>query len=235
MKDYYYILGVTKNATRDEIKKAYRKLSLKFHPDKNADDDGFFEARFKEINEAYECLSDPTRRRQYDASFNSNSYKRNNHQQQQQKKKNNYSGNQHKKKENNGYSRQRSRENEYRYQNSHSYSSGLPEKNWLLKSYSYPVLFSFILSGVGKRVDNSYEIFKRNLPLSNYQNPKHVGYLFHAYKAAIYIPLEISAIAGIIYLFVMAILFTIGAILFVIAAAIVIGILILILGAIFGD
>ena len=55
MKDYYYILGIKPNASTDEIKKAYRKLSLKFHPDKN-DGDKFFEERFKEINEAYENL-----------------------------------------------------------------------------------------------------------------------------------------------------------------------------------
>ena len=52
---YYYILGLKKGATNDEIKKAYRKLSLKFHPDKNYEDK-FFEERFKEINEAYNFL-----------------------------------------------------------------------------------------------------------------------------------------------------------------------------------
>ena len=55
MKDYYYILGVDKNCSVEEIKKAYRKLSHKFHPDKN-DGDTFFADRFKEINEAYETL-----------------------------------------------------------------------------------------------------------------------------------------------------------------------------------
>ncbi len=55
MKDYYYILGVTKNASPNEIKGAYRKLSKKFHPDLN-DGDIFFEQRFKEIQEAYESL-----------------------------------------------------------------------------------------------------------------------------------------------------------------------------------
>lgn len=52
MKDYYYILGVDKEASVEEIKKAYRKLSLKLHPDQN-NGDVFFESRFKEINEAY--------------------------------------------------------------------------------------------------------------------------------------------------------------------------------------
>lgn len=55
MKDYYYILGIDKKATHEEIKKAYRKLSLKFHPDKN-DNDPFFEQRFGDIKEAYEAL-----------------------------------------------------------------------------------------------------------------------------------------------------------------------------------
>ncbi|CAN5458689.1 hypothetical protein BH09BAC4_BH09BAC4_38600 [soil metagenome] len=68
MKDYYYILGVNRTATPDDIKLAYRKLSLKFHPDKN-DGDKFFEERFKEINEAYDILSNSTKRFNYDESF----------------------------------------------------------------------------------------------------------------------------------------------------------------------
>ena len=55
-KDYYKILGVGRNATDDELKKAYRKLALKYHPDKNKDPGA--EDRFKEIAEAYEILSD---------------------------------------------------------------------------------------------------------------------------------------------------------------------------------
>lgn len=61
-KDYYDILGVSKNATDDEIKKAYRRLALKHHPDK----EGGNEAKFKEINEAYQVLSDKQKRVQYD-------------------------------------------------------------------------------------------------------------------------------------------------------------------------
>jgi uncharacterized protein (TIGR02145 family) len=69
MKNYYYILGIHSAATESEIKKAYRKLSLKFHPDKN-DGDKFFEDRFKEINEAYENLIIPEKRKVYDEILN---------------------------------------------------------------------------------------------------------------------------------------------------------------------
>ncbi|MGM0682526.1 MAG: DnaJ C-terminal domain-containing protein [Thermodesulfobacteriota bacterium] len=65
MKDYYSILGVDKNASQDEIKKAYRKMALKYHPDKNKDDKNA-EDMFKKANEAYAVLSDPEKRKQYD-------------------------------------------------------------------------------------------------------------------------------------------------------------------------
>ena len=65
MKNYYYFLGVKENASEEDIKKAYRKLSLKYHPDKNPDDD-FFAFRFMEIKEAYEMLIDAEKRRIYD-------------------------------------------------------------------------------------------------------------------------------------------------------------------------
>lgn len=64
-KDYYKILGISREANNDEIKKAYRKLALKYHPDKNKDDKGS-EQQFKEINEAYQVLSDPAKKQQYD-------------------------------------------------------------------------------------------------------------------------------------------------------------------------
>ncbi|MEX8546090.1 MAG: DnaJ C-terminal domain-containing protein [Mucilaginibacter sp.] len=64
-KDYYKILGVSKTATQDEIKKAYRKLAVKYHPDKNQGDKAA-EAKFKEANEANEVLSKPDKRKQYD-------------------------------------------------------------------------------------------------------------------------------------------------------------------------
>ena len=55
-KDYYRILGISRGATQDDIKKAYKKMALKFHPDKNKDPGA--EDKFKEIAEAYEVLSD---------------------------------------------------------------------------------------------------------------------------------------------------------------------------------
>jgi len=61
MKDYYDILGVPKDASQDEIKKAFYKLAHKYHPDKGGDAE-----KFKEINEAYQVLSDPEKRVQYD-------------------------------------------------------------------------------------------------------------------------------------------------------------------------
>lgn len=64
-KDYYKILGVDKNATDEQIKKSYRKLSLKYHPDKNPGNKEA-EEKFKEISEAYSILSDPQKRQQYD-------------------------------------------------------------------------------------------------------------------------------------------------------------------------
>jgi len=64
-KDYYELLGVSQTASADEIKKAYRKLAMKYHPDRNPGDKSA-ETKFKEISEAYEVLSDPTKRQQYD-------------------------------------------------------------------------------------------------------------------------------------------------------------------------
>jgi len=64
-KDYYQILGVDRKATPDDIKKSFRKLAMKYHPDRNKDNKQA-EEKFKEINEAYEVLSDPKKRERYD-------------------------------------------------------------------------------------------------------------------------------------------------------------------------
>ena len=64
-KDYYKILGVERNAGEEDIRKAYRKLAMQYHPDRNPNDKQA-EERFKEINEAYQVLNDPTKRSHYD-------------------------------------------------------------------------------------------------------------------------------------------------------------------------
>lgn len=66
-KDYYKILGVTKNSSSNEIKSAYKKLALKYHPDKNKNSDA--SKMFREISEAYQVLSDPKKKRLYDNPY----------------------------------------------------------------------------------------------------------------------------------------------------------------------
>ena len=75
MNDYYYVLGVSRKASQEEIKTAYRKLSKKFHPDLNGGDK-FFEDRFKEIQIAYETLTDLSKKSRYDSLLNSSIYSR---------------------------------------------------------------------------------------------------------------------------------------------------------------
>ncbi len=65
-RDYYEVLGVGKNATADEIKRAYRRMAMKYHPDKNPDNKAEAETKFKECAEAYEVLNDPDKRKRYD-------------------------------------------------------------------------------------------------------------------------------------------------------------------------
>ena len=65
-KDYYQLLGVPRNASEEEIKKAYRKLAMQYHPDRNPGKEKWANEKFKEINGAYGVLGDPEKRRQYD-------------------------------------------------------------------------------------------------------------------------------------------------------------------------
>lgn len=68
LKDYYQTLGIERIATQKEIKQAYRKLALKFHPDQN-NSDNFFEERFRQIQQAYEILGDQYEKRKYDDEY----------------------------------------------------------------------------------------------------------------------------------------------------------------------
>jgi len=81
MVDYYRVLEVSKNATTADIKKAYRRLALKWHPDKNPDNQDDATKKFKEISEAYEVLADDKRRRNFDQNtqntFNNSNTRRN--------------------------------------------------------------------------------------------------------------------------------------------------------------
>lgn len=73
MSNYYDILGVSKNATADEIKKAYRTLAFKYHPDRNQGN-AAAEEKFKQISAAYDVLGDEAKRRQYDMGYSSDNY-----------------------------------------------------------------------------------------------------------------------------------------------------------------
>ncbi|NXK55870.1 DNJB8 protein, partial [Chauna torquata] len=72
MVDYYKVLGLQKNASQDDIRKSYRRLALKWHPDKNPSNKEEAEKKFKAVAEAYEVLSDPQKRSLYDRSVKEN-------------------------------------------------------------------------------------------------------------------------------------------------------------------
>lgn len=74
-EDYYQVLGVDKKSSADEIKKAYRKLAVKWHPDKNPNNKAVAEEKFKKISEAYAVLSDPKKREQYDTFGSADQYR----------------------------------------------------------------------------------------------------------------------------------------------------------------
>ncbi len=94
MKNYYKILGVSESSNKDEIKKAFRNLAKKYHPDKNKDNPDAIEM-FQQINEAYEILSNESSREEYDKKLNQNSSNR-----QKNESKNNSEKSQAKTKEN---------------------------------------------------------------------------------------------------------------------------------------
>ena len=72
MKDYYQILGVSKDASDEEIKKAFKRAAIKYHPDRHPDDPEKYAAKFKEVNEAYDVLSHPEKRQMYDQGIDPN-------------------------------------------------------------------------------------------------------------------------------------------------------------------
>jgi len=75
MADFYEVLGITRTSTDDEIRKAYRKLAIKWHPDKNPGNQAEATEKFKLISEAYEVLSDPAKRKEYDYGGEFKEYK----------------------------------------------------------------------------------------------------------------------------------------------------------------
>ncbi|KAI3348914.1 DnaJ domain-containing protein, partial [Clostridium botulinum] len=94
MKNYYKILGISESSNKDEIKKAFRNLAKKYHPDKNKDNKDAIEM-FQQINEAYEILSNESSREEYDKKLNQNNSNR-----QKNESKNNSKKSQAKTKEN---------------------------------------------------------------------------------------------------------------------------------------
>lgn len=147
MKNYYEVLGISKTATADEIKKAYRNLAFKYHPDRNSGDK-VAEEKFKEINEAYDVLSDEKKRADYDSfgtsnshySGTNNSYNRNNDFTNEETFWNWFNGN-----TSNSYGSNNSYRNYY-YQSTNSYNKkeDYVSKKSLFKTLLYKILQVFV-------------------------------------------------------------------------------------------
>lgn len=147
MKNYYEVLGISKIASADEIKKAYRNLAFKYHPDRNSGDKAA-EEKFKEINEAYDVLSDEKKRADYDSfgtsnshySGTNNSYNRNNDFTNEETFWNWFNGN-----TSNSYGNNNTYRNYY-YQSTNSYNKkeDYVSKKSLFKTLLYKILQVFV-------------------------------------------------------------------------------------------
>ena len=147
MKNYYEVLGISKTASADEIKKAYRNLAFKYHPDRNSGDK-IAEEKFKEINEAYDVLSDEKKRADYDSfgtsnsrySGTNNSYNRNNDFTNEETFWNWFNGN-----TTNSYGNNNTYRNYY-YQSTNSYNKkeDYVSKKSLFKTLLYKILQVFV-------------------------------------------------------------------------------------------
>ena len=147
MKNYYEVLGISKTASADEIKKAYRNLAFKYHPDRNSGDK-VAEGKFKEINEAYDVLSDEKKRADYDSfgtsnshySGTNNSYNRNNDFTNEETFWNWFNGN-----TTNSYGNNNTYRNYY-YQSTNSYNKkeDYVSKKSLFKTLLYKILQVFV-------------------------------------------------------------------------------------------
>ena len=147
MKNYYEVLGISKTASADEIKKAYRNLAFKYHPDRNSGDK-VAEEKFIEINEAYDVLSDEKKRADYDSfgtsnsrySGTNNSYNRNNDFTNEETFWNWFNGN-----TTNSYGNNNTYRNYY-YQSTNSYNKkeDYVSKKSLFKTLLYKILQVFV-------------------------------------------------------------------------------------------
>lgn len=146
MKNYYEVLGISKTASADEIKKAYRNLAFKYHPDRNSGDK-VAEEKFKEINEAYDVLSDEKKRADYDSfgtsnshySGTNNSYNRNNDFTNEETFWNWFNGN-----TTNSYGNNNTYRNYYQSTNSYNKKEDYVSKKSLFKTLLYKILQVFV-------------------------------------------------------------------------------------------